>query len=130
MKITIELTELQARHIVKACDLYVRCNLGQFATLQDHVGDMLEHVDREKMLDIEMELKELFWPKQLLPNQSWGIGEARVSGVAKMVYEIGRTIAHKLFKHHNPAGGAWCVDYDMPLNYSGEKPPKVEVIDE
>lgn len=116
------LSEIQARTMVDALDLFSRIQIGQLEEILNmaRMGSIPHRDDQDVSARIE-EIKEaeplLHEVKRLLtghsPNASFGILGGKTPESARVAYEIQRAIRHRLAWDRQPEGGMG-VDFDDP----------------
>lgn len=116
------LSEIQARTMVDALDLFSRIQIGQLEEILNmaRMGSIPHRDDQDVSARIE-EIEEaeplLHEVKRLLtghsPNASFGIFGEKTPESARVAYEIQRAIRHRLAWDRQPEGGMG-VDFDDP----------------
>lgn len=116
------LSEIQARTMVDALDLFSRIQIGQLEEILSmaRMGSIPHRDDQDVSARIE-EIEEaeplLHEVKRLLtghsPNASFGILGGKTPESARVAYEIQRAIRHRLAWDRQPEGGMG-VDFDDP----------------
>jgi len=116
------LSEIQARTLVEALDLFSRIQIGQLEEILSmaRMGSIPHRDERtvsariEEVEEAEVLLNEV---KRLLtghsPNASFGILGEKTPESAKVAYEVQRAIRHRLAWDRQPEGGIG-VDFDDP----------------
>lgn len=117
-----QLSEVQARTLVDALDLFSRIQMGQLEEIMNmaRMGSIPHRDDQDVSARIE-EIEEaeplLHEVKRLLtghsPNASFGIFGNKTPESARVAYEIQRAIRHRLAWDRQPEGGMG-VDFDDP----------------
>lgn len=117
MKVTMTVTETQARCIVSALDLYLRIGIGQIEEIADLVrcayietndgADWVRCIENVETLCKAIKA-ELGHPS----NGSYGIGHKNVRQDAKRAFEIKKQIDRAMSMHRDPNPSFRGVDYD------------------
>jgi len=120
MKVTLELSERQAKIVQSALDIYTRLGLGQI----ERVGDFLDWKTRDQWEQLLAAVKVIGTGHH--PNASTGISHPELDDRFKIAYEIQQVVRGKVAWHNKPEGG-WTVDFDDPLKLSQEPLPECQV---
>jgi len=110
-KVTLELSEDQARIVQSALDLYTRLGLGQIEAI-DRFLNWETRNEWEGLLN-EVKTAGTGFP----PNASMGIGHADLAERFKIAYETQCVLRNAQAWHENPEGGN-TVDFYEPLKLS------------
>lgn len=98
MRITLDLTPVQAQHIVRALDLYVRVQLGQLESVADLLRLHHPRLDRDRLEQAQAlfgAAKTLLW--SLTPTASHGLHNKEVPDAARQAYDIKETLQDALY---------------------------------
>lgn len=121
-----DVSELQAKIMIQALDLYSRLLMGQLDEL-DYVFRSYfwsKKYDGNKILDLIDKIREIVFPT-LGRNSYNSIGSDKVPEESKISYDMLRAIRNCLAWSRNPRGGI-TVDFDpLTIRYSRENFIKV-----
>ena len=129
MKVTVELTEEQARVVANALDLYARIWTGQIEEpfSQLRLSGRFPTPDREVTDSALRILKKAFFP-ELSYYASYGILSPEAGENAHIAWDIYQAIRYKLAWKKYPEGGH-TVDFHKPMKASTtQKLPEVEAV--
>jgi hypothetical protein len=129
MKFNLELNEIQAYIIQRACELYARLSIGQGWAIKE----AMEHIQHQminytKKEAIDHAFKQVFFP-ELRDNESNGIGRNEIGDTAWVIHEV---IRHEFWKNlPDDQKKHYTVCSGEPSTFlSGEKPPKITTVKE
>lgn len=133
MKVTIEVTHLQAKAIKHALDLYFRMCLGQFDELAwlvrvgefQHARKNLPPDEMDEFSALTQKLKDFMGHDYA---SSFGVGSQRVSVDAHRCYEIYKVLSKAIAEAVNPNPNFRGVDYDgLIVRYTQDPAPVARV---
>lgn len=128
MKIQLELTEEQALAVVKACDFFMRVNMGQF----DEILSLFRFSEGLNFTEIDQAHIKLNQVKFLLtkmsPGQFISASSPKLNQQAKIACDLHDTIRHFLAWEKQPEGG-WTTNFNPPLNVSNTGSMKISKIE-
>lgn len=127
--ITLQLTDTQARSLIKCLRSTTRLLLGDYNELKElcyrrEVG----FIDNEEFEPLSKNLMRLFHPDLVYDhgyNSNWGIGNNKIPD-ANIIFDIAKVLEYNLSWRDNPLGG-WTVNFDKPFGWSNQ-PLKCEFI--
>jgi len=116
----------------KALDFYSRLCTGQIEEMGSEIRmKCMGHLfSQSELLDYEhvLQLKRSIFP-QLSASASMSIGSPQTPKNAQIAYELCKIFTYKEVWDKNPKGG-FGANFQLPLNYSGEKIPTIETVRE
>lgn len=122
------LNEEQARVVARACELYCRLHIGQMdeisheLLLKETREDICQR--RTEADNLLLRLKKLFFPTLQGHGHSYGVGHDSLADRAWNVYIA---LRYRISWHEHPEGGIG-VNFDPPMQLSGEPIPTCEII--
>lgn len=130
MKVTLELTEAQARTVLHALDAYSRIGCGQFQIVREVVVDNWpKHHDYEGVSDLSLgHAKRVLFPELGHQNASFSIPNREVPVTFRRAWDIYKHLEQALAVARDPNPSFRGVQYDGAiLNVSDEALPVVKV---
>jgi hypothetical protein len=142
---TIKLNSKQVEVLRRACEVLARVHMCQFDIVIDEVmlnsknynkrKEILKddfYCKNEEIRDLAKQLKVLLEPE--LPGSCYhGIGSKEISDHAAIAYDIQQVLRHTQSWKEYPPETTKCflpITYDMPLAFSKEPLPKIEIDEE
>jgi len=125
-KYILELTESQEAVLQLALDLYGRIGMGQLHEILHHIDSPTVEA-REDAEKIISQLKGMLMG--LHGHSHYGISSDKMAKRFKMALEMHDCLRSARAWHDHPEGGI-TVDFDPPMNYSGEPLPEVNIKEE
>lgn len=126
-KITITMTETQARVIIDSLDLYSRLLMGQFGEIDrlfrfHSANQFWKDSTRANELRYHMDAARKVLIPGIDPNAYYSICDQENTPVsARTAYDISREMEHDLAWNRNPNGGI-TTNYDKPLHANKSEP--------
>ena len=124
-KYILEMTEAQARNLVRALDLYSRIGMGQL----EAVGQEVQMWSGQAISPDEETKKGIKNLKAALFGFSHGhlaITAEKVHDTYRISWDTMKVVRHAVAWHNCPEGGA-TVDFATPMKYGSEPLPKCTV---
>lgn len=134
MKVTLEMTEEQARALVAACDLAYRVASGDWRDIAHYAAanntDHLPDTGHFGPVGNILAAASRFALKLPARNENahYGIGAKELHADIARLHVVGHTVRHALAWHRHPEGGI-TVDFNRPMSFqpAGEAMPIAEV---
>ena len=126
-KWVLELTSEQVNVIAQSLDLTSRLLCGN---VEEIIPFIAKHIPKTinktpRAIRYAKDIKLTLFPDLPL-DAGHGILSDKVPKEAKISYDIECVIKHALSWHRNPEGG-WLVDFDDPINASGQELPIMKI---
>ena len=124
-KYILEMTEAQARNLVRALDLYSRIGMGQLEAVDQEVRmwsdeSLSSHEEREESI------KSLKTALFGFARGHRAIMSERVHDQYRLAWDTMKVVRYAVAWHTRPMGGA-TVDFATPMKYGSEPLPKCTV---
>jgi hypothetical protein len=129
MKVTVEMSEEQARVVVKALDIFSRLHMGQVSDVELfyrllNVGQNKSFPSREVERLCES-IKFYVFP-ELSPGSYHSISSEKISEDARVAFDLIQALRHPMAWKRNPEGGQ-TVDFYDPMKTAKSPLAKVKV---
>ncbi len=119
----LKVTEEQAKVISDALEFYARIGIGQLDQILWHPAWRMAGMTKESDVD-RIETDELLrHSRRALTRDKPALGISAADTDSKRSYDIHQVIRHRISWDNNPEGGL-TVDFQEPLNVSGNKFPE------
>lgn len=125
MKIKLEMNKEQAEVVRKACEFYMRINLGQFKEVVEPFlfKDEITPNDLNECRNLLDRVKKILTGME--PGAFYSVNGDKTPENAKTAYDIYSVIRHFLAWKRQPEGG-FGVDFYEPLRCGKNPLPKIE----